>query len=206
MIMTVMYTRLYGSGVAAFVLTRLSVIHPGLPEGFRPGENCLKVPPALMATFSSEAVTGTTMKLLLIQGANMEYLGRRQPELYGATTAKGLDAILRKQARRLGVTVDILYTNTEGEAVSALYEADRARIDGILFNPAGFLQAGQALRDCLKSIRAPAIEIHMTNIEKRGRSSVTSEAALGMIAGFGVDSYVLALDAMVSRLRKPAGF
>ncbi len=140
------------------------------------------------------------MKLLLIQGANMEYLGRRQPELYGTTTAKELDAILRRQARALGVSLDILYTNTEGEAVSAIFKADRARVDGILFNPAGFLHAGHALRDCLRSISAPAIEIHMTNIEKRGYGSITAEAAVGMIAGFGVDSYILALQAMVARL------
>jgi 3-dehydroquinate dehydratase-2 len=144
------------------------------------------------------------MKLLLIQGANMEYLGRREPELYGTTTAKELDSLLRREARRLDVTLDILYTNTEGEAVSAIFRADRARVDGILFNPAGFLHAGHALRDCLRSIRAPAIEIHMTNIEKRGYGSVTSEAALGMITGFGVDSYVLALEAMAVLLRKSA--
>ena len=144
------------------------------------------------------------MKLLLIQGANMEYLGRRQPELYGTTTARELDAILRRHARGLDVGLDIVYTNTEGEAVSAIYKADRANIDGILFNPAGFLHAGHALRDCLKSIRAPAIEIHMTNIEKRGYPSVTSEAAVGVIAGFGVDSYILAVEAMVFRLRRTA--
>jgi 3-dehydroquinate dehydratase II len=151
------------------------------------------------------AAFGVSMKLLLIQGANMEYLGRRQPDLYGTITARELDAILRRQARSLDVTLDILYTNTEGEAVTAIFKADRANVDGILFNPAGFLHAGHALRDCLKSIRAPAIEIHMTNIERRGYGSVTSEAAVGMIAGFGVDSYVLALEAMVSRLRKLAG-
>jgi 3-dehydroquinate dehydratase II len=145
------------------------------------------------------------MKLLLIQGANMEYLGRRQPELYGTTTAKELDALLRRQARSLEVSLEILYTNTEGAAVTAIYKADRAKIDGILFNPAGFLHAGHALRDCLRSISAPAIEIHITNIEKRGYGSVTSEAAIGLIAGFGVDSYVLALEAMVSRLRREQG-
>ena len=142
------------------------------------------------------------MKLLLIQGANMEYLGRRQPDLYGTTTAKELDAILRRHAKALGASLDILYTNTEGEAVTAIYKAERNGLDGLLFNPAGFLIAGHALRDCLVSIKAPAIEIHMTNIEKRGRRSVTAEAAVGVIAGFGVDSYVLALDAMVSRLGK----
>jgi 3-dehydroquinate dehydratase-2 len=142
------------------------------------------------------------MKLLLIQGANMEYLGRRQPELYGTTTARELDALLRRRSRELDVALEILYTNMEGEAVSAIYRAARAGIDGVLFNPAGFLHAGHALRDCLKSIDAPAIEVHMTNIEKRGRRSVTAEAAVGMIAGFGVDSYLLALEAMVARLRK----
>ena len=140
------------------------------------------------------------MKLLLLQGANMEYLGRRQPDLYGTTTARELDNLLRRRARTLGVGLDILYTNTEGEAVSAILKADRAGVDGVLFNPAGFLHAGHALRDCLKSIRAPAIEIHMTNIEKRGVASITAEAALGMVAGFGVDSYLLALEAMVARL------
>jgi 3-dehydroquinate dehydratase-2 len=140
------------------------------------------------------------MKLLLIQGANMEYLGTRQPELYGTVTAKELNSIVRRRARDLGVRLDILYTNTEGEAVSSIYRADRDGVDGVLFNPAGFLHAGHALRDCLRSIRAPAIEIHMTNIEKRGYGSVTAEAAIGLIAGFGVHSYILALDAMVARL------
>ena len=140
------------------------------------------------------------MKLLLIQGANMEALGRRQPELYGTTTARELDALLRQQARKLGVSLDILYTSREGEAVSAICKAERGGIDGILFNPAGFLHAGHALRDCLKSIKAPAIEVHVTNIEKRGRRSATAEAAIGIVAGFGVASYVLALEAMVARL------
>jgi 3-dehydroquinate dehydratase-2 len=144
------------------------------------------------------------MKFLLIQGANMEYLGRRQPELYGTMAAKDLDLLLRREARRLEVKLEILYTNTEGAAVSAIFKADRAGVDGILFNPAGFLHAGHALRDCLRSVRAPAIEIHMTNIEKRGYGSVTAEAAVGMIAGFGVDSYVLALKAMARRVRSQA--
>ena len=140
------------------------------------------------------------MEFLLIQGANMAALGRRQPRLYGTTTARELDAMLRRRARQLNVALDILYTNCEGEAVSAIYKAERGGIDGILFNPAGFLHAGHALADCLKSIRTPAIEIHVTNIEKRGRRSVTAGAAIGVIAGFGVASYVLALDALVARL------
>ena len=142
------------------------------------------------------------MNILLIQGANMEHLGRRLPELYGTTTAKELDSIVRRRARELGVELQILYTNTEGEAVTAIYKAERAGVDGIVYNPAGFLHAGHALRDCLKSIQAPAIEVHITNIEKRGVVSVTADAAVGMIAGFGIQSYLLALDAMVARLAR----
>lgn len=141
------------------------------------------------------------MKLLLVQGANMEWLGKRQPELYGTTTAAELDAMLLAQARDLGVDLEIVYTNVEGEAVSAIYRAMRAGLDGLLFNPAGFLHAGYALRDTLRSIDVPAIEIHMTNIEKRGFGSITAEAAVGSIAGFGTDSYRFALEAMVQRLR-----
>jgi len=140
------------------------------------------------------------MKFLLVQGANMRSLGHRQPALYGRTTAKELDALMRRHARNLGVELEILYTSHEGEAVAAIHDADRAGIDGILFNPAGFLHAGRALADCLRAIKVPAIEIHVTNIEKRGRRSVTADAAVGVIAGFGVQSYVLALDARMARL------
>jgi 3-dehydroquinate dehydratase-2 len=139
------------------------------------------------------------MKVLLVQGANMQSLGQRQPGLYGRTTARQLDRLLRRHARRRGVELDILYTSHEGEAVAAIQAAERAGIDGILFNPAGFLHAGRALADCLRWADLPAIEIHVTNIEKRGRRSVTAGAAVGTIAGFGVESYVLALDAMVGR-------
>ena len=142
------------------------------------------------------------MNILLIQGANMEHLGRRLPELYGTTTAKELDSIVRRRARELGIGLQILYTNTEGEAVTAIYRAERAGVDGIVYNPAGFLHAGHALRDCLKSIQASAIEVHITNIEKRGVVSITADAAVGMIAGFGIQSYLLALDAMVARLAR----
>jgi 3-dehydroquinate dehydratase II len=137
------------------------------------------------------------MNLLLIQGANMEYLGKRQPELYGTTTAAELNAMLLQEANQRDVVLEIRYTNLEGEAISWIYDAERRGIDGLLINPAGFLYAGFALRDCLRGVKLPAIEIHMTNIERRGMHSVTAEAALGMIIGFGIGSYVVALDAMV---------
>ncbi|MFK7966413.1 MAG: type II 3-dehydroquinate dehydratase [Burkholderiaceae bacterium] len=135
-------------------------------------------------------------KILLIQGANMEYLGIRQPELYGTTTAAELDALLLKKAPEHGFELDIRYTNTEGEAINWIFEADRGDTNGLLMNPAGFLFAGYALRDCLKATSLPYIEIHMTNIDRREYHSVIAPAADGMITGLGIRSYLVALAAM----------
>ncbi len=136
------------------------------------------------------------MRLMLIQGANMEWLGRREPHLYGTTTLDELHAMLAAEATARGIALDIRTTNVEGEAITWIYGAARDGIDGILINPAGFLYAGYALRDCLRGVDLPVIEIHMTNIERRGMHSVTAEAVSGMVMGLGVHSYFAALDAI----------
>ncbi|HTN66544.1 MAG TPA: type II 3-dehydroquinate dehydratase [Burkholderiaceae bacterium] len=143
-------------------------------------------------------------KILVLQGANMSYLGRRQPELYGTTTAAELDAMLQAHAQKNGYALEIFYTHVEGEAIGRLYRAVDERVDGLVMNPAGFLYAGYALRDCLRAVSFPYIEVHMTNIEKRGMHSVLAEAGIGMIAGFGTNSYLLGLDAMLEHLEKSA--
>lgn len=145
------------------------------------------------------------MKLLLIQGANMEWLGRRQPEVYGTTTAAELDTMLLKEAERHGVDLEIVYTNVEGEAITRIYQAARDGIDGLMMNPAGFNYAGYALRDCLKGVELPYVEVHMSNIEARGIPSVPSSQADGMVIGLGLDSYFLGLDALIRVVRKKAG-
>jgi len=137
------------------------------------------------------------MKILVLQGANMVALGKRQPELYGTTTAAQLDAMLLDEAKQLGVSLDIRYTNVEGEAIDWIYQAEASGADGLLFNPAGFVYAGYALRDCLKAVTMPRVEVHMTNLERRGMHSVTASEADGMITGLGVDSYILGLRALV---------
>lgn len=136
------------------------------------------------------------MNILMLQGANMEYLGYRQPEIYGTTTADQLDDIMRADAAAIGATLDIVYTNVEGEAISRIYEAVRSSVDGLLMNPAGFLYAGYALRDCLKSIPIPYVEIHMSNIDARGMDSVTASESACMVTGLGIESYRLGLIAM----------
>ena len=136
------------------------------------------------------------MKILLVQGANMEYLGKREPELYGTTTAKEMDQLLENAASALKQKLEICYTNVEGQAISWIYEAEQRNVEGLIMNPAGFLFAGYALRECLKSINLPYIEVHMTNIDRRGMHSVTACEASGMITGLGIESYLLALSAI----------
>ena len=140
--------------------------------------------------------------LLLIQGPNLSYLGRRQPELYGTTTAKQLDALLQRHARDHGYALEIFYTHDEAAAIERLYRAVDEKVDGLVMNPAAFLFAGYPLRDCLRAIPIPYIEVHITNIERRGIHSILAETAVGMIAGFGVQSYVLGLEAMLAHLKK----
>lgn len=140
-------------------------------------------------------------KILLIQGPNMSYLGRRQPEIYGTTTAAELDAMLRAHAKANQYRLTIFYTHSESEAIERLYRAADDKIDGLVMNPAAFLFAGHALRDCLRAVPFPYIEVHMTNIEKRGLHSILAEAGVGVIAGFGVQSYVLGLEAMLKHLQ-----
>jgi len=141
-------------------------------------------------------------KILLLQGANMSYLGRRQPEIYGTTTAAELDHILLAHAKSHGYELDIYYTHIEGEAISRLYRAVDQGVQGLVMNPAGFSSAGYALRDCVSALPFPYVEVHMTNIEKRGIPCVLTPVAVGSVIGFGVNSYVLGLEAMLTLLRK----
>jgi len=139
-------------------------------------------------------------KILLVQGPNMSYLGRRQPELYGTTTAKELDAMLLAYAKERDCQLSIFYTHAEAAAIERIYAAVDEPVDGLLMNPAAMLYAGYALRDTLRAIPFPYVEVHMTNIDKRGLHSITAEAAVGVIHGFGVRSYVLGLDALLHHL------
>jgi 3-dehydroquinate dehydratase-2 len=144
-------------------------------------------------------------RILLLQGPNMSYLGKRQPELYGRTTAAQLDALLLAHAKANRYGLDIFYTHSESEAIERLYREADKRLDGLVMNPAAFLFAGHALRDCLRAVPFPYIEVHMTNIEKRGLHSLLAETAVGVIAGFGVQSYLLGLEAMLAHLAGKKG-
>ena len=130
----------------------------------------------------------------------MVWLGQREPELYGTTTASELDAIMRARAASAGITLDIFYANIEGEAIARIYQAVKEGVDGLLMNPAGFTYAGFALRDCIKAVSLPYVEVHMTNIERRGTRSVLAEVANGVVTGLGISSYLLGLDGLLNAI------
>jgi len=130
----------------------------------------------------------------------MSYLGKRQPEIYGKTTAARLDALLLAHAQKNSYALEIFYTHSEPAAMERLY-ASVGKIDGLVMNPAAWLFAGYPLRDTLRAVPFPYIEIHITNIEKRGLHSILAETAVGMVAGFGVNSYLLGLEAMLAHLK-----
>ena len=135
-------------------------------------------------------------KILLIQGANLNYLGKREPEIYGLTTAAELDHLVKAKAQALGLELEVFYTNIEGEAINRIYQAVEEGCDALIMNPGGFTHAGYALKECISGTRLPYIEVHLTNLAKRKVHSVLAEAATAVIYGLGVKSYLLALEAI----------
>jgi 3-dehydroquinate dehydratase II len=105
-------------------------------------------------------------KILLVQGANLTFLGRREPAIYGTTTAAELDAMLQLHARKHDYVLDIFYSNIEGEAINRIYRAVDEGFEGLVMNPAGFTYAGFALKDCVKGAGLPYVEVHISNIAK----------------------------------------
>lgn len=133
----------------------------------------------------------------------MSRLGKRSPELYGYTTAAELDQLLVDYAAGIGYHVEIYYTHVEGDAITRIYEAADAGFDGLIMNPAGFVYSGFALRDCIRDSRLPCIEVHLRNSAGRGTKSATAEVSRGYVCGFGVDSYILALEGIRRLLDVP---
>ena len=146
-------------------------------------------------------------KILLLQGANLNYLGKREPHIYGTTSADELNAMLMAHAEANRYELEIFYTNIEGEAVDRIYAAADADTAGLVMNPAGFSYAGYALRDCLKATCIPYVEVHISNIETRGIRCILSDVSIGMVTGFGLDGYEMGLEAMLRILarREAAG-
>ena len=141
-------------------------------------------------------------KILVLNGPNLNLLGKRQPDIYGRLTLEQINRRIRALAKELGVDVDIRQSNHEGELVTWIQQAP-GQFGAIVINPAAYTHSSVAMRDAITSVGLPTIEIHLSNIHRREpfrHHSYIAEAAVGQIAGFGADSYLLGLRAAVARL------
>ncbi len=145
-------------------------------------------------------------KILLINGPNLNLLGSREPELYGATTLADIESQLIMQAKALGHELEAVQSNAEAELVDRI-QAASGNTDFILINPGAFTHTSIALRDALLGVAIPFIEIHISNIHAREefrRQSYFSDVAAGIIAGLGPQGYALALQAADQLLTNPS--
>ncbi|MBA3317485.1 MAG: type II 3-dehydroquinate dehydratase [Gemmatimonadales bacterium] len=143
------------------------------------------------------------MLIAVLNGPNLNLLGQREPEVYGRTTLAEIETMVRDAARSHGADIEWLQTNHEGELVDAV-QSLRGRVDGALVNAAALTHSSLALRDAMLAVRVPFVELHLSNIfarEPERRHSVIADLAVGLITGFGAQSYLLALQALVGRLR-----
>jgi len=144
-------------------------------------------------------------RILVLNGPNLNLLGTREPEIYGRTTLNDINEILRERAKDAGVDeIDFLQSNFEGELVEAIQKA-RGRYDFILLNAGALTHYSIALRDAIAAVPVPVIELHLSNIHRREEfrhNSVIAPVVVGQICGFGVDSYIAALDIAIRKLQK----
>ncbi len=139
------------------------------------------------------------MKILVMHGPNLNLLGKREPEIYGTLTLDQINASLTELAADLDCGITVIQSNSEGSLIDAI-QAARDVYDGILINPAAYTHTSVALRDALSAVAVPTVEVHLSNIHRREefrRHSFVAPVAVGQIAGFGLDSYLLGLRAIV---------
>jgi 3-dehydroquinate dehydratase-2 len=146
------------------------------------------------------------MQLLVLHGPNLNLLGSREPGLYGSSTLADIDGALVAQAAALGVGLQTFQSNHEGALVDRIHEA-RGQVQGILINAAAYTHTSVALRDALLAVALPFVELHLSNTHAREpfrHHSTLADKALGVICGFGPDSYRLARDGLGAHLRARA--
>jgi len=140
------------------------------------------------------------MRFLIINGPNLNLLGKREPEVYGTKTLEDLENLLRKEAECKAWSLDFFQSNHEGALIDRLQQA--GKYEGIVFNAGGYSHTSIALRDTIASLSSPVIEVHISNIyyrEEFRRKSVISAVCQGVIAGLGFDGYRLALHYLAHR-------
>ncbi len=137
----------------------------------------------------------------VLNGPNLNLLGEREPSIYGRATLADVERLCRTTAERHGLVVEFRQSNHEGEIVDLIQEALATKAAGLVINPAGFTTTSIAILDALLVMKAPVIEVHISNIharEKFRRHSYVSKAARAVICGFGVNGYTLAIDGLAA--------
>ncbi|WP_342348756.1 type II 3-dehydroquinate dehydratase [uncultured Nitrospira sp.] len=144
------------------------------------------------------------MNILILHGPNLNLLGTREPTIYGTITLDEVDISLKNLGKELGVSVESRQSNVEGELITWIQEA-KARFEGLVFNPAAYTHTSIALRDAIVGVGIPMVEVHLSNIHRREsfrRRSYLAPVSLGQISGFGPQSYLLGLRALVDVLQR----
>lgn len=147
---------------------------------------------------------GCMAKILILNGPNLNLLGTREPEVYGADTLDDIVEELRSLAAARGYAIDAVQSNVEGELVDALHAA-RTTAVGVVFNPGAYTHTSIALRDAISAIELPVVETHLSNVHSREEfrhTSMLTAVCLGVVGGFGRTSYRLALDALITHLER----
>ncbi|MDB5615748.1 MAG: aroQ [Devosia sp.] len=142
-------------------------------------------------------------RVLVLNGPNLNLLGTREPEIYGAETLQDVEALCHRTGEEFGLTVDFRQSNHEGELITWIHEA-RGTADAIVINPAGYSHTSVAIHDALKGVGLPVAEVHISNIHQREsfrHHSYVSAVAFGVICGFGVAGYRMALTALADKLK-----
>lgn len=142
---------------------------------------------------------------LILNGPNLNLLGTRQPEVYGAATLADIEAMCRARGADLGIGIDFHQSNHEGQLIDWVHAA-RGRHSGIVLNAGAYTHTSVALMDALSSVEVPVAEVHLSNIHRREpfrHHSYISKVAVGMICGFGAYGYVLAIEALRDNLNLP---
>ena len=142
------------------------------------------------------------MKILFLNGPNLNLLGTREPDKYGTMTLKDIEYLIKQEAEKLNIETDFYQSNIEGEIVDKIQQA-KGIYDGIVINPAAYTHTSVAIRDAILAVSIPTVEIHLSNIHTREefrKTSLTAPVCIGQITGFGADSYKLGLIAILDYL------